>query len=259
MRTFLLLVFLSTLGNGTFAQQVGTPEGDLAIADMQRRAFLSAMAVEVSWRAARKISLLDPIPDVPQPRQHESLDLDTLQRGEIGKLSYWNFKVADIVDDKNVILILGSNRRIWLEGYPTSDIVDDQSVRIIDYIEVIGTKSYDTVDGSNATVWFVKLLPKEETAKRIAEDLEKAAEEATKRIAEDLEKAAEEAKYRQWKAKNGDTVNGKFLDYRNSKITIEQRDGKKIFLKMSALAKEERELVLKLAKEKSDKKLPTNK
>lgn len=244
MRTFLLLVFLSTLGNGTFAQQVGTPEGDLAIADMQRRAFLSAMAVEVSWRAARKISLLDPIPDVPQPRQHESLDLDTLQRGEIGKLSYWNFKVADIVDDKNVILILGSNRRIWLEGYPTSDIVDDQSVRIIDYIEVIGTKSYDTVDGSNATVWFVKLLPKEETAKRIAED---------------LEKAAEEAKYRQWKAKNGDTVNGKFLDYRNSKITIEQRDGKKIFLKMSALAKEERELVLKLAKEKSDKKLPTNK
>lgn len=244
MRTFLLLVFLSTLGNGTFAQQVGTPEGDRAIADMQRRAFLSAMAVEVRWRAARKISLLDPIPDVPQPRQHESLDLDTLQRGEIGKLSYWNFKVADIVDDKNVILILGSNRRIWLEGYPTSDIVDDQSVRIIDYIEVIGTKSYDTVDGSNATVWFVKLLPKEETAKRIAED---------------LEKAAEEAKYRQWKAKNGDTVNGKFLDYRNSKITIEQRDGKKIFLKMSALAKEERELVLKLAKEKSDKKLPTNK
>ena len=54
-------------------------------------------------------------------------------------------------------------------------------------------------------------------------------------------------------------MNGKFLDYRNSKITIEQRDGKKLFLKMSALAKEERELVLKLAKEKSDKKLPTNK
>lgn len=235
-----MLVFLSTLGNGAFAQEVGSAEAVRVIADSQRR----AIDAEISWRGARKISLLEPIPDVPQPQQHESLDLNTLERREIGKLSYWDFKVADIVDDKNVILILGSKKRIWLEGYPTSDFVDDQSVRIIDYIEVVGTKSYDTVAGSKATIWVVKLLPKEETAKRIAED---------------LEKAAEAAKYRQWKAKNGDTLNGKFLNYKNSKITIEQRDGKKVSFRMSALTDEEREIVLKLVKEESDKKSPTNK
>lgn len=240
MKTFLMLMFLTTLGNRAFAQQVGSPEAFRVIADSQRR----AVDAEISWRDARKISLLEPIPDVPQPQQHESLDLDTLQRGEIGKLSYWDLKVADIVDDKNVILILGSKYRIWLEGYPTSDFVDDQSVRIIDYIEVVGTKSYNTVTGSKATIWVVKLLPKEETAKRIAVD---------------IEKAAEAAKYRHWKAKNGNTVNGKFLDYKNSKITIEQRDGKKVSFPMSALTDEERKIVLKLAKEKSDKKSPTTK
>jgi hypothetical protein len=240
MKIFLLLVLLSTFGNGVFAQEVGSPEASQVIADIQRR----AIDAEISWRDAKKISLLEPIPDIPQPQQHESLDLDTLQRGEIGKLSYWNFKVADIVDEQNVILILGSKKRIWLEGYPTSDFVDDQSVRIIDYIEVIGTKSYNTVAGSKATIWAVKLLPKEETAKRMAED---------------LERAAEAAKYRQWKSKNGDTVTGKFLDYKNSKITIEQRDGKKVSIRMSALTAEEREVVLKLAKEKSDKKSATSK
>jgi hypothetical protein len=187
-----------------------------------------SMDASIAWRDAKKISLLDPVPSLPQPTQDGNLDPDAFAKGQTGKVSYWNFKVSEIVDEKNMILALGSKHRIWVEGYPTSDLVDGQAVRIVDYVEILGTKSYATVVGSKATVWIIKPLPKEETEKRIAEELE----------------------FRVWTAKNKNKVNGKFVELKNSKVTIEQRNGKKITFPTSSLIDSDRELVTKLAKEK---------
>lgn len=74
----------------------------------------------------------------------------------------------------------------------------------------------------------MKPLPKEETAKRIAEDLE----------------------FRVWTAKNKNKVNGKFVELKNSKVTIEQRNGKKISFPASSLIDSDRELATKLEKDK---------
>jgi hypothetical protein len=196
-----------------------------------------SMDATIAWRDAKKISLLEPIPDLPQPQQGESLDPDTFAKGQIGKLSYWNFKVADVVDDKNMILALGTKHRIWLEGYPTDGMVDDRAVRVVDYVEIKGTKSYDTVLGAKTTVWIVKLLPKEETAKRLGEDLE----------------------FRDWHSKNGNTVNGKFLDLKNAKVVIEQRNGKKVSFPVSALIDADHEIAMQLAKERKENKKPPTK
>ena len=187
-----------------------------------------SMDTSIAWRDAKKISLLDPVPSLPQPTQDGNLDPDTFAKGQTGKVSYWNFKVAEIIDGTNMILVLGSKHRIWVEGYPTSDLVDGQAVRIVDYVEIFGTKAYETVVGGKNTVWVVKPLPKEETAKRIAEDLE----------------------FRVWTAKNKNKVNGKFVELKNSKVTIEQRNGKKISFPASSLIDSDRELATKLEKDK---------
>lgn len=182
----------------------------------------------IAWRDAKKLSLLDPVPSIPQPTQDGNLDPDTFSKGQTGKVSYWNFKVAEIVDETNMILVLGSRHRIWVEGYPTTDLADGQSVRIVDYVEIVGTKAYETVLGAKNTVWIVKPMPKEETAKRIAEEVE----------------------FRVWTAKNKNKVNGKFVELKNSKVTVEQRNGKRISFPVSSLVDSDRELATKLEKDK---------
>jgi hypothetical protein len=230
------LVLLSlSIGSYATAQELGTAGAVRKLADIQNR----AMEMEAAYNQARKITLLDPIPNLPLPQHEDSLDLGTLTRGQVGRLAYWNFKVADVVDSQNVILSVGSNKRVWLEGYPTDGFVSDQAVRIIDFVEVTGTKSYETVAGSSLTVWVVKLLPKEETEKRLAADIAKGIEDGEMRV---------------WTAKNGKTAAGKFREIKSSKVTIEQRDGTRLSFPLSALVDEDRDLAMKLSKEKRTRK-----
>jgi hypothetical protein len=226
------LVLLSlSIGSYATAQELGTAEAVRKVAETQNR----AIEMEISYRQAKKITLLDPLPNLPLPQHQDSLDLNGLTRGQVGRLAYWNLKVSDVVDSQNMIL----SSRLWLEGYPTDDFVTNQSVRIIDFIEVTGTKSYETVAGSSLTVWVVKLLPKEETEKRLAADIAKGIEDGEMRV---------------WTAKNGKTAAGKFREIKSSKVTIEQRDGTRLSFPLSALVDEDRDLAMKLSKEKRTRK-----
>lgn len=212
----LFVLFAIFIAIPASAQDVGSAAAYSAMLEMQRH----AAEAGVTWRESKKITLLQTEPKLPVPEQHESMDLENLENGRIGKLSYWSFKVLDVIDKTNVVLVSTGGRRIWLEGYITSDLVDDQAVRIIDYLQVIEPKTYRTVRGSEDTIRAVKMLPKDESEKRIRQD---------------IEAQAENAKYRDWKSKNGKTVSGKLVLFRSSKVTIEQRDGKKIVFPISAL------------------------
>ena len=103
-----LLFALIVLGAPSIvcAQAVGSQDAVDALNAAQNQAIQD----EMDWNRSKKLSLIVPVPAVPQPVQQESLDVRMLEKGQIGKLSYWGFKVAEVVDPQNLILILGSVR-----------------------------------------------------------------------------------------------------------------------------------------------------
>jgi hypothetical protein len=140
------------------------------------------------------------------------------------------------------LLISNNQQRIWLEGYLTDNLADEQNVYILDYVKVVGTKAYRTVDGASSTVWMINLLPKEESERRLQIDM-------AKRKAQEESFANTEAGYRKWAQRDRTQTEGKFLDLKASTLYIQSRDGKKISIKYSVLTDNEKLLAKKLKNE----------
>ena len=190
---------------------------------------------------SKKISLMSPVPDIGHRDMIGSLAFDQMQSGQVGKLAYWQFNVETVIDELNVILICGTKSRIWLEGYPTIDLTDGQTVFVVDYVEVQGTKSYQTVLGTKSTIRHVRLLPAEETAKRIKEDL-------SRQLAE-----SPEIGFRMWKLKNKKSIEGTFIDLVKTKVQLKKRDGKQTTIAFSDLSDVDKAIVKNLQAAKSAK------
>lgn len=188
-----------------------------------------SIEAEFAWRSAKKLTITNRSPG-PQPVQGESMNIDTMEEGDVGMLSYWRLKVVSIIDDKNVLLDLldldlGTTKTIWLEGYPTTGLVDGESVRIIDLVQATGTKSYKTVVGGSRTVKSVKMLPPEEQKK-----IEKAEADAIQKTLD--------ARYEKYHSSVGTTVEAIFLRYKTGRIELETKDGRILKLPFSAFSKE---------------------
>ncbi|XZE20319.1 hypothetical protein SH449x_000187 [Pirellulaceae bacterium SH449] len=238
---FVLLAFmLSYLPQNAFAQKpnhVKLYEYAQGIMEEERR-----------FNEAKKITLV-PLPIAEAvPSQPERLDIDRLNTGLSGRL--WPmqftqlrggailFKVLSVPDDKNTILINRAGKVIWLEGYPTNELVDGDSVVILDYVKVVGTKQYRTVGGADSKVWAIQLLPKEETAKRLQADRAQ-----QKLVVDPLDK---ETGFREWVQKDQKKTMGRFVEMKSANVYVQSKDGKITPIKFGTLVDSDKLLARKL-------------
>lgn len=191
------------------------------------------------WNVAKKLSNRR-IPDNLMPPGAPTGDFETMAIGQSGMLDFWRFKVESIVDAKNMILRVGKHT-IWLEGYLTDGLVSDQDVRIVDVVQFTKTRSYETVSGASRTVRVFKMQTEEEIKKQEEEEAEKA-------------KRREEALYRTWHSKAGTEVVAKFLSWKNGKIELQIKDGKKILVAIDAFTDDDATELRKLVRESRKKK-----
>ncbi len=218
-----------------------------------------------SYRAAKKITLLSKEFGESTPSSARRLDVsEAMNTGQIGRL-WWKesdgfgitFKVRSVVDKTNVLLVANSKYHLWLEGYPTDNLVDGENVAIVDYVKIVGTKAYPSADGSQSTVWLINLLPREDSEKRLAEDKasQPALAESSKprETIEQLEKiyrlSGSRDGDRSWILKNGKQVQGKFLALKSTKLYLQSRDGKTFEITYSTLTAGEQALAKKMQKE----------
>ena len=196
----------------------------------------SAIDSEAHWHFAKKLSTgLVPM-GMKQPTS-PGMDPDNMEEGHVGKLDFWSFKVLDVIDDKNVLLSLGSSRIVWLKDFPTKGLVDEQSVRLIGDMECTGTKSYGTAIGGSRTVKVVRFISAEELAKADAEEAARNAER---------ERRDEEASYVTWHSKAGTTIVAKFVSWSLGKVELLTKDGRKLTVPVSSFTDEDAEKLRQL-------------
>lgn len=192
----------------------------------------------VEWQNATKLSL-DPVPaNLAQPGG--GTDFEKMQKGDFGNFAFWAFKVLQIIDNENMLLVLGSGKLIWLKGYPTDALADGQKVRLVGICQMIGTESYANASGSTSTVRVFKMLS-DRQAKELQEELAQQAREQAEQ-----ERIAQMETFT---AKTGHTVEARFLGNRGALIYLETREGRKITVPLSKFADESADRIRELIAE----------
>lgn len=188
------------------------------------------------WNGAKKLSL-SPIPPGMDYASATAgtTDPDGLREGDLARLARWNYEVLSVVDDKNVLLQLGVKRRLWLQGYDTAGLVNDEKVRILDWVVCIGTKTYTTVAGSKDQVLAVRMLSEEDHRDLMKKRAEEAAEQAERdRL----------AKFRVLKSASGKhEINAIFVKYLGGRIFLETIEGRELTVTFADLDDESADFI----------------
>ena len=209
------------------------------IVNAQSRDQFDAM---VRWQNATKLSL-DPVPsDLPQP--NGGSDFEKMKTGDVGNFAYWDFKITQIIDEKNMMLVLGLGKRIWLEGFPTDGLADGQSVRLVGLCRMTGTKQYENVAGSTTTVRVFKMLSDKQRQEWEQELQQQEHERAEQIRLQKMEK---------FTAKTGHSVEARFVNNRGTLITLETREGQKITVQLSVFSDESADRIRELIREARSK------
>lgn len=180
---------------------------------------------------------------------HASVRLDKGELGDVGVVEPLIFRVISIVDKLNAICSVKSDgldsangMTVWVSNIPTLDLVDDQSIIILGPVTLVEPREYRTAKGSNAKVRSIELFDKDpglkweiDRSKRVAErekDIAKKLEEQR-----DIELAKQ---FREFKSADGKfSVKARFLEFKNSLVSLEKQDGKIVNVKMSVLSKDD--------------------
>jgi len=188
--------------------------------DTIRRTEMMSRDADDAWRNSKKITVEKDTPDEPR-KQGQCLQIPAdLEEGAIGYLDYWQFTVLNIVDDKNMLIVLGSKNPIWLTDYPTANFADEDKVRISGPIIVEGTKEYETVVGGKKTVRVIRLVDDAVKTQMAEEQREK--------------------EFRYWKSADGKfSTNARLVDFADGMVILEKRDGKIIKVKPISLSRED--------------------
>lgn len=240
MRTLVAVVVVLCVQSTATSQEVGSAAAFDVVAGIAN----AAMDREARWNVAKKLSV-QPIPLGLQPPNDYDLDLDNLTEGKVGKMDYWDFKVLSVVDSQNTLLQLGTNRTFWLEQFPSKDLVDGQSVRLIGPVQVMGTRDYTSAIGASRTVRVLRFVPKEK--------IEQAEKEAAERELA-AEKAKEDALYRTWHSKAGTKVVAQFIAWRAGNVELLTKDGRKLYVDIDAFTKADADALRELNRELRAKK-----
>lgn len=245
LRSILVVFVVMVFANISFGRQADQISRMMQskIAAQEKAAFQT----ESDWNAAKKLHKFS-VPPERYKNAVQDFAPEQLQEGSSGMIQKWSFRVLTIIDEKNVILALGS-AGFWLEDFPTAGLADGESVRVVDRILATGTKSYTTVAGSIRTVKAFKMINDAEFQKH----KEKLADAEAKRLRD--ERAG---KCEVFKTKAGESISAVFVDYKKAKAIFEDVDGEKIEVAMTDLdeasATRVRELFKKLPKDSETKK-----
>lgn len=130
---------------------------------------------QIAWESVKKISFFpEEIPKlVPTPSP--AFDPDTVPIGAESRFDCWKFRVSQIIDGQNCIVMLG-RRTFWMANYPTKHLADDEAFHVVGPVKMLESKQYNTVAGSTKTVRVFSVMSPEnmrdERAKTYAERLE---------------------------------------------------------------------------------------
>jgi len=97
----------------------------------------------------------------------ETQDPEDCVVGQIAELSYWRFRVIQVVDKKSLLVSL-ANSTYWVEGADTESISDGSKVRLTSPVIFIEKKDYKTVGGSKKIVKAMKMLSRTEYLEKTA-------------------------------------------------------------------------------------------
>jgi hypothetical protein len=215
-----------------------------------------------AFQDAKKITALSTVPDVTKGIISSEIMIDSVTTGTIGRFVTQGlpgtggcliFDVISVVDEQNVVLFSPNLKvGIWLEGYPTKELVDGQKVVIIDYVEATQTRSYTTALGARSTVWAFRLIDKDETSRRLNQDIaahEKWEAELEKKLPKGMRQNRPDGELRIWNLKNRTTIEGKFKEIKNGSLKIVDRNGKETAIRSNLLSDTDRSLAISLQKE----------
>jgi hypothetical protein len=171
--------------------------------------------------------------------------------GDIGKLSYWNFRIISIIDKENCLVQHGKNGPFWLTGYPTEGLADDDEFRLIDPVRMEETRTYESVIGAKKTVKCMRMLSPEDAAKWEEENPSWAIKYTTDEESSFPGSLKEQSEF---KLTNGQVVKGTFLELRSNGAIFDVGGGKKVRHKMAEFDEKSREKLRELIKQSSTKK-----
>jgi hypothetical protein len=252
----LILFFPSAL----FGQAAGSREAYEIIANAQTQARLEAG----EWQAVKKLSIIEKVPALPTPTRSTSLPPENFGVGKVANVRYWDTKVFQIVDSDSMIVRM-ANKYVWVDGYSTKNLVDDQKIRIVDYLEIMGTKSFNTVQGSKSTVWHLRPLEENENKALIDRDIKSHAEEVRqeeveKLAAKEREDAYVKLEFEQRTFGKETSVTGKLLSLTRTTATLQKTDGSIVKIPLKAFTNEARLQLKQLANaQRKAKRLATKK
>lgn len=123
--------------------------GRVTAADTARREDLKSRIQTLSNKIARIKQMS--ASEFPPP-----LNLDRLKQGDMGSIDA-NITVSQIVDDRTMLVMAGE-RMLFITGYSTANIADDDTIRYNVPFMVTGTQQYTTVLGARSTLWVLEPL-----------------------------------------------------------------------------------------------------
>ena len=105
--------------------------------------------------------------------------METLSVGGVGYLAY-SVRVSSVVDGDEFIGEFGRDTGVWIKGFNTSGLVDDQRVNFNQIMTVSETTDYKTVLGAKRTVFVLETFDVEKATTKIDKQLKERGLEAPK-------------------------------------------------------------------------------
>ncbi len=222
-----------------FGQPPGIEAGSAAAARFNAGQANDAIMDEAEWNVAKKLGKHFTGLRYKETTQ-DFTPFETIENS-IGFAQQWAFKVVSVIDKTNVVLSLGKYV-FWLEGFPTDNLTDGDSIRVLDPIKFTKTKSYTTVTGAKKTVQAFKMIEKDEFEKHLAEKAD--------------EKKERDLIIRRGKSvpiefKDGKSADLIFVDIKKGKVILEDLEGNELEHALADFTPESSALLRKLFKNKA--------
>ncbi len=161
-----------------------------------------SLEAQADWNNATKLSLTQVIPKTP-PNQSQCVDPDKIPLNGFGLIGCWYFEVGSIINDDTMLITIGKYT-YWMEGYSTKLLASGEKIRILDPVQFVGMKDYNTVLGAGKRVRHFKVMTK---AQQLLAERAKREEDAETWIVD------------------GKELKARFVCYKNNVVILEDAEG----------------------------------
>ncbi len=198
--------------------EAGSAESARYLADLDRL----RVQAQIKRNAAKKLKITEK--QYPDHEDTMCLGFDTLEIGSVGFLDCVVFSVVQICGESEALIGHegAKSTMFWLSKYPTKKLADGDDVILQGYVEVTGSKSYETVAGSTKTIWVLEFVH----ADREAE------------LDREMEEKQEAKERRTWSDISGKhKIEAKFLGMKSNLVMLKTKDGTTKEIQLSKLSR----------------------